>query len=65
MGFPSSLSSVYDFSLFDITGLSCADIATKITAEGYKISVRTVENIVADAKLPRLPRRTQAERGLS
>lgn len=47
------------------TGLSCADIATKITAEGYKISVRTVENILADAKLPRLPRRTQAERGMT
>ena len=46
-------------------GLSCADIATRITSEGYKISVRTVENIVADAKLPRLPRRTQAERGIT
>ena len=47
------------------TGLSCADIATKIISEGYKISVRTVENIVADAKLPRLPRRTQIERGMT
>ena len=43
--------------------LSCADIAKKLTNEGYKISIRTVENIVVDFKLPRLPRRTQAQRG--
>jgi len=46
-------------------GLSCADVAEKLTSEGYKMSRRTVENIVADFNLPRLPRRTQAERGVT
>lgn len=46
-------------------GLSCVDVAEKLTLEGYKISIRTVENIVADFHLPRLPRRTQAQRGVT
>lgn len=45
--------------------LSCADIAHRLTLEGYKISVRTIENIIADFKLPRLPRRTRSDRGLT
>ncbi len=45
--------------------LSCADIAKRLTAEGYKISERTIENIVADAHLPKLLRRGQLERGLT
>lgn len=45
--------------------LSCADIAKQITEEGYKISERTVENIVADANLPKLLRRNHAQRGLT
>jgi len=46
-------------------GLTCVDVAEKLTAEGYKISTRTVENIVLDFNLPRLPRRTKAERGVT
>jgi len=46
-------------------GLSCADVAERLITEGYKISTRTVENIVADFNLPRLPRRTQIERGVT
>ncbi|NOY73405.1 MAG: hypothetical protein GXP14_13730 [Gammaproteobacteria bacterium] len=34
--------------------LSCADISQRLTREGYKISERTIENIVADAHLPKL-----------
>lgn len=45
--------------------LSCADSAKRITEEGYKISERTVENIVADANLPKLLRRSHIERGLT
>lgn len=45
--------------------LSCADIAIRLHQEGYKISKSTVENIVSDAKLPKLPRRANAERGLT
>jgi len=45
--------------------LSCADIARRISEEGYKISERTVENIVADANLPKLFRRSHVERGLT
>ena len=46
-------------------GLSCADIAHKICQAGYKISKGTVENIVADAGFPKLPRRTSAQMGLT
>jgi transposase len=46
-------------------GLSCADVAEKLTTAGYKISTRTVENMVTDFNLPRLPRRTQAARGIT
>lgn len=46
-------------------GLSCTDVSKKLISEGYKLSTRTVENIVADFNLPRLPRRTQAERGMT
>lgn len=45
--------------------LSCADIALRIGEEGYKISERTVENIIADANLPKLLRRSHIERGLT
>lgn len=45
--------------------LSCKDIADRLHQEGYKISKSTVENIIADAQLPKLPRRTNAERGLT
>lgn len=45
--------------------LSCADIAYRLTLEGYKISTRTVENIITDFKLPRLPRRSRSERGFT
>ena len=46
-------------------GRSCTEVAEKLTEEGYKISARTVEYIVADFQLPRLPRRTQVERGMT
>ncbi len=45
--------------------LSCFEIAKRITKEGYKISERTVENIIADSNLPRLARRNNLERGLT
>jgi len=45
--------------------LSAQDIAKKLMEEGYKISERTVERIIAAAHLPKLKRRTRAELGLS
>lgn len=45
--------------------LSCFDISKRITREGYKISERTVENIISDANLPRLPRRSNLKRGFT
>jgi transposase len=45
--------------------LSATDIKELIVSEGYKISVRTVERIIEDAGLPRLKRRTRAERGFT
>jgi len=45
--------------------LSATDIKKLIDDEGYKMSVRTIERIIEDAGLPRLNRRTQAERGLT
>jgi transposase len=45
--------------------LSCFEIAKRITKEGYKISERTVENIISDSNLPRLARRNNLERGLT
>lgn len=45
--------------------LSCSDIALRLQKEGYKISKSTVENIISDAQLSRLPRRTNSERGLT
>jgi len=45
--------------------LSATDIKELMDDEGYKMSVRTIERIIEDAGLPRLKRRTQAERGLT
>ncbi|OGV51082.1 MAG: hypothetical protein A3F46_03360 [Legionellales bacterium RIFCSPHIGHO2_12_FULL_42_9] len=45
--------------------LASKDIAARLQQEGYKISKSTVENVIADAQLPRLPRRTNLERGLT
>jgi len=45
--------------------LSATDIKMLMDAECYKMSVRTIERIISDAGLPRLKRRTQAERGLT
>ena len=45
--------------------LSATDIKELMDDEGYKMSVRTIERIIEDAGLPRLRRRTQAERGLT
>ena len=45
--------------------LSATDIRKLIEGEGYKMSVRTVERIIEDSGLPRLKRRTQAERGFT
>lgn len=45
--------------------LSSSDIAEKIGDEGYKVSIRTVERILADENLAKLKRRTQAQRGLT
>jgi len=45
--------------------LSSKEIAERLQKEGYKISKSTVENIIADAQLPKLPRRTNAERGVT
>lgn len=45
--------------------LSCKDIAEKMAEDGYKISKRTIENILHDADFSRLPRRTDAERGMT
>ncbi len=44
---------------------SCQDIAEKIQEEGYKISKRTIENILYDADFSRLPRRSALERGFT
>lgn len=45
--------------------LSCNDIADRLQQEGYKVSKSTVSNVIAETQLPRLPRRTNAERGLT
>lgn len=45
--------------------LSSIDIKDRICAEGYKISVRTVERILNDANMPKLQRRTKAQLGLT
>jgi hypothetical protein len=45
--------------------LSATDIKELIDNEGYKMSVRTIERIIEDAGLPRLKRRTNAERGFT
>jgi len=45
--------------------LSCNDIAVRLQQEGYKVSKSTVSNVIAETQLPRLPRRTNAERGLT
>jgi transposase len=44
---------------------SCKDIAEKLESEGYKISKRTIENILHDADFSRLPRRSAAQRGVT
>ena len=44
---------------------SAKDIAQKISDQGYKVAIRTVERILEKAGLPRLKRRTQAELGLT
>lgn len=45
--------------------LSCKDIAEKLQAEGYKISKKTIENILHDADFSRLPRRSTLDRGVT
>ncbi len=45
--------------------LSSKDIAQKVTEEGYKISQRTVENILSDHQLPKLYRRTNVQLGIN
>lgn len=45
--------------------LSSKEIAERLQQEGYKVSKSTVENIITDAQLPRLSRRTNSERGLT
>ena len=45
--------------------LASKDIAARLQYEGYKVSKSTVENVITDAQLPRLPRRTNLERGLT
>lgn len=45
--------------------LSCNDIALRLQQEGYKISKSTVGNVIAESQLSKLPRRTNAERGLT
>lgn len=44
---------------------SSKDIAEKITQEGYKISMRTIERILTKAGCPKLKRRCQKELGLT
>jgi len=43
--------------------LSASDIQSRLEKEHYKISVRTVERILADTNLPKLNRRSAQERG--
>lgn len=45
--------------------LSCNDIAERLQQEGYKVSKSTVGNVIAESQLPKLPRRTNSERGLT
>ncbi len=45
--------------------LSAGDINIKLNNEGIKISVRTIERILADAGFKKLKRRTQKERGFT
>lgn len=45
--------------------LSCNDIAARLQQEGYKVSKSTVGNVIAESQLPKLPRRTNSERGLT
>lgn len=45
--------------------LSCNDIAERLQQEGYKVSKSTVGNVIVESQLPKLPRRTNAERGLT
>src|SRR3990167_108927 len=45
--------------------LSATDIQLRIADEGHGCSVRTIERILADAHLPKLPRRTFLERGVT
>ena len=45
--------------------LSCVDIAEKLEQDGFKVSIRTIENILRDAGFGKLPRRTNADRGLT
>lgn len=44
---------------------SAKDIAQQISDEGYKVAVRTIERILANAGFSKLKRRTQAEGGLT
>jgi transposase len=43
--------------------LSAAEISARLKEENYKISVRPVERILADAGFPKLPRRSRPQRG--
>jgi len=45
--------------------LSGEDICEQLKTKGHKISVRTIERILADAGYPKLFRRTRAQRGIS
>ena len=43
--------------------LSAPEICARLGEQGYKISARTVERILADAGFPKLRRRTRTQRG--
>jgi len=45
--------------------LSCIDIAEKLEQDCIKVSIRTIENILVDAGFDKLPRRSNADRGLT
>ncbi len=45
--------------------LSAGNIAELLSEEGIDLSVRTVERVIAEAGLPKLPRRTRLELGLT
>lgn len=47
------------------SSLSAGEIAQLLSEEGFEISVRTVERVLAEEGFPKLPRRTQLKVGLT